>query len=139
MRVRPYRNRSKTGRVRVPDAEGVQHTILDETGKVYGELFVVRFLRVTQYQGRKNAAVFLCTCSCGQYCEVIGNALRRARNNTFSCGHVRQGLASQSGEHAIAFKHGHATKEHLPTYGKWAWANGLTKPQRLAAARQVAQ
>jgi hypothetical protein len=115
MRVRPYRNRSKTGRVRVADLDGNLHTVLDETGKVFGELFVVRLLRIH----RNGGAMFLCVCSCHQHCEVAGSALRAAANNTFSCGHIRRELASQRGEAAPGFKHGHSTIAALATSTYW--------------------
>ena len=115
MRVRPYFNRSLTGRVRVADQDGNLHTIHDLTGQVYGELFVVRFLRVNEFR----AAVFLCICSCHKHVEVAGSALRREHNNTRSCGHVQIAFASQRGKAAPGFKHGHSTIAALATSTYW--------------------
>ena len=137
MRVRPYRPRSKTGRVRLLDLDGEPHTVLNEEGKVYGELFVVRFLRVTQYQGRKNAAVFLCVCSCSKHCEVIGSCLRAARNNTFSCGHVGAALRSQRGEDALAFKTGRCVEGYdkkIYNAQRWDAQHPLSKRNKRRAA-----
>ena len=129
MRVRPYFNRSLTGRVRVADQDGNLHTIYDLTGQVYGELFVVRFLRVNEFR----AAVFLCICSCLKHVEVTGGALRAEHNNTFSCGHIRREFASQRGSKAPAFKHGHATAETIKNYyATW------TRPQMLKQNQKAA-
>lgn len=57
----------------------------DETGKVYGDLKVLRYVGRTL--GVAKHAVFECECSCGNIVNVIGSNLRRS--HTTSCGHDR--------------------------------------------------
>ena len=135
--MRPYRPRSKTGRVRLLDLEGEPHTVLNEEGKVYGELVVVRFLRAEPCGKTAKKAMYLCICSCGKNCEVAGTALRAAHNNTFSCGHIRQEMRSRCGEDALAFKHGHATQETLKTYYQTHYKKILADQKTAAALAET--
>ena len=74
--------RIRTNRVRVYDAYGKRHTILDLTGEKYGRLLVLKFV-TTDGHGR---AIFLCKCECGKRTEVTGGDLRTKKNSTVSCG-----------------------------------------------------
>ena len=137
MRKRPYHCRSKTGRVRLLDLDGEPHTVLNEEGKVYGELFVVRFLRAQPCGKAAKKAVFLCICSCGQHCEVAGSCLRAAHNNTVSCGHVQAALRSQRGEAALGFKHGRCVEGYdkkLYNARRWDAQHPLSKRNKRQAA-----
>jgi hypothetical protein len=124
--MRKYINRSKTGRIRVIDSDGAAHTILDERGAVYGELKVLELVSVNEF----GIAVFSCSCSCGQRCEVTGSALRAAHNNTFSCGHV---FAAQRGKNHPRYTHGHATQENLGTYFQWRYRKQCDARRQQAA------
>lgn len=58
---------------------------IDETGRKYGQLTVLRF------EGARNGqAYFLCQCNCGKEVRVRGSNLRR--KNTMSCGCSRRNL-----------------------------------------------
>lgn len=56
----------------------------DETGKRYGRLTVMKYYGMDKRQG----AIWLCKCDCGQEIAVFGKDLRR--NNTRSCGCLRR-------------------------------------------------
>ena len=131
MRVRPYRCRSKTGRIRVVDKNGANHTILDERGQTVGELKVLEFVEVNEH----GIAIFLCQCSCGKTCEVTGGAFR-ARNytNTRSCGHLQKDWARTTGPEQASFKHGHASNATIKTYWKTHYKQVLADKKRQLVA-----
>ncbi|WP_251151277.1 helicase associated domain-containing protein [Cellulosimicrobium sp. Marseille-Q4280] len=62
----------------------LRKTAIDEAGKTYGELTV---LRRTQRDGN-TSAFWLCQCSCGRQTTVYGGALRSG--STRSCGHLKR-------------------------------------------------
>lgn len=106
-----YVNRSKTGMTRVADSYGKFHTVKDETGETYGELFVIRLIGLFD-----SKTYWFCRCSCGKECEVSGSALRANKGAaTISCGHVRAEngrralsayVAGRCGADHPKFKHG---------------------------------
>lgn len=50
-------------------------TYIDETGKQYGQLHVLRYLKGGG-GGNRKAALFECICSCGEIITVRGQKLR---------------------------------------------------------------
>jgi hypothetical protein len=88
MRPYIYQPRIKTERVRIADSEGTMHTVFDETGKKYGDLYVIRFVGVRKTGPDTTSTVWFCICSCGKELDVVGGALRQG--TSISCGHVRR-------------------------------------------------
>lgn len=48
---------------------------IDETGKKYGQLHVIRYVSSAQ-EGRRRNAMFECVCDCGEIILVRGQKLR---------------------------------------------------------------
>jgi hypothetical protein len=48
---------------------------IDETGKKYGQLHVIRYVSSAQ-EGRRRNAMFECVCECGEIIVVRGQRLR---------------------------------------------------------------
>jgi hypothetical protein len=48
---------------------------VDETGKTYGQLSVIRYIR-SGGGGRRKSAMFECICTCGEICVLKGQHLR---------------------------------------------------------------
>lgn len=61
-------------------------TVIDMRGKVVGRLTVLEY----DYTNKNGFAVWLCICSCGRQCSVVGAKLRRPiALRTQSCGCIR--------------------------------------------------
>src|SRR6266705_146108 len=91
--------RPRTDRVRVYDAYGQRHTILDERGNRYGRLLVIKFMSMTA----ASSAIFLCECDCGKRTEVVGRELRNG--DTQSCGCYNRDLTRQRNREHSETKH----------------------------------
>ena len=55
---------------------------INETGNRYGKLIVVKFSHIDE---KKEAAIWLCKCDCGNYKEVLGTNLRNGHTNSCGC------------------------------------------------------
>jgi hypothetical protein len=61
--------------------EPLKHKIIDETGKRYTHLRVIRRLENTP----QNQACWLCECDCGNKKEITGVSLRRGNQKSCGC------------------------------------------------------
>ena len=61
--------------------------MIDETGKVYNQLTV---LKLSNVKNKKGQHMWLCQCSCGKQKSVTGTALRSG--HTKSCGCLKKKL-----------------------------------------------
>lgn len=86
---------------------------MDETGNTFGELTVIRFVRILRGQ-----MVFECRCTCGKTCEVSGGNLR-AVPGTISCGHVLKFRRGPGISHAATKHGGRCLGESEPAYRAW--------------------
>lgn len=72
---------------------------IDETGKVYGRLTVLRMYdkntNRSRYYDKRPGAFWVCRCECSEEVIVYGGALRRGQ--TRSCGCLRSELSSERG------------------------------------------
>jgi hypothetical protein len=53
---------------------------IDESGKVYGQLHVIRYVK-SEGTGRRKSAMFECACSCGEIVVVKGQQLRNGQKS----------------------------------------------------------
>lgn len=97
----------------------------NETGKKYGKLTVLQYVR----QDKNCNAVFLCLCDCGMTTEVTGNRLRSGK--TKSCGCLITETARKMGEKYAAqssarLKEFNKTAEHRAQASQAATKHGGT-------------
>lgn len=59
----------------VPPHLRQQIGFIDETGKTYGQLSVIRYIK-SDGAGRRKSAMFECICTCGEICVLKGQHLR---------------------------------------------------------------
>lgn len=65
--------------------------IKDLTGKVFGKLTVLKFLRTENYE-----SIWLCRCECGNFCEAIGWHLTKGLRKSCGCLRSKGELAIQT-------------------------------------------
>lgn len=51
---------------------------IDETGKIYGQLHVIRYVK-SDGLGRRKSAMFECACMCGEIVVIKGQHLRNGQ------------------------------------------------------------
>ena len=104
--------------------------ILRLEGCRFGELVVLRFLRINNYK----VSVWECACSCGKIVEVTGKNLRTG--DTKSCGHLhtKHGQSRRSGRsRTYKIHHGMVRRCTCPSMGaafKRYGARGITVDPR---------
>jgi hypothetical protein len=59
---------------------------IDESGKVYGQLHVIRYVK-SYGAGRRKSAMFECACSCGEIVVVKGQQLRNGKKTMCAACH----------------------------------------------------
>jgi hypothetical protein len=82
------------------------HNSIDETGKVYGQLTVIR-----RAGTRDRKTLWFCQCSCGQTTETTGKHLRLGKSISCGCYMRTHGATTH-------LKHGHS--QRTPEYESWA-------------------
>lgn len=94
--------------------------IIDETGKRYGKLTVIKMCE----PNKEKRAKWLCKCDCGNYTTVIGKSLRNG--STKSCGCHRKEVLKRGA--AIQTTHGETNSK---LYNVW---RGIKKRCRLKSS-----
>ena len=70
--------------------------LIDETGKIYGRLTVLRRATKEETSGRLGGVYWMCSCSCGNTKVICGNSLRNGE--TKSCGCYSASLTKNIGD-----------------------------------------
>jgi hypothetical protein len=89
--------------------------IIDETGKTYGQLTV---LRQADYMSKRGEAFWECQCSCGDIKNIKGTRLRKGVTQSCGCiNKIRIGNFWRGDNHWIT--HGHSKGKKSPEYEAW--------------------